>query len=184
MRLTTNSGSINIRMAGGSWLPWGPSPTVHSNRTLDLRLSTSSGSVSGSVLAGNGGTTDISTRSGSQSVTIYTVGVTKNDTTTRLSTTSASGSQRLKVVSESTEDVRAIEGRHLTSGSASLGIEYPRQWMGKVHAWVDGSAHVSVSGSDLERQGGGSNVYAWRGNGDLKEVEVHGEGSGYIDFSC
>ncbi len=184
MRLTTASGSINIRMAGGSWMPWVPTPQVQTNRTLDLRLSTFSGSINGNVLAGNGGTTELSTRSGSQSVSIYTVGVGQNDTTTRILTSSQSGSQHLKVVSSSEDDVRAIQAKHFMAGSGSLGIDYPRTWMGKVHAFLGGTGSVGVSGSDLQKQGGGKDVYAWRGTGDLKEVEVYGQGSGSIRFSC
>ena len=56
--------------------------------------------------------------------------------------------------------------------------------MGKVHAHIDGSGHVSMSGSDLEKQGGGSNIYGWRGEEPLEEVEVYGQGSGSIRFSC
>jgi hypothetical protein len=183
VRLKTSSGSINIKMAGGSWLPWVPAPKVETNRTLDINVSTSSGSISGSILAANGGTTELSTRSGSQSITVYTVGAGKKAKTTRLLTSSNSGSQWIKVVSSS-EELRALESKHLVSGSASMMINYPSQWMGKVHAYVDGSGHVSMSGSDLETQGGGSNIYGWRGDGDLKEVEVHARGSGSLRFSC
>jgi hypothetical protein len=184
MRLASTSGSINVRMAGTSWLPWVPCPSGDTNRTFDIRVSTTSGSVNGNFLSGNGGRTEISTRSGSQSITIHTVGVSKNENTTTLSTSSNSGSQHVKVVSSSTEDVKAIEARHIVHGSGSLGIQYPTHWMGKVHAHIGGSGSVYVSGSGLEKSGGGRNVYAWRGDGALKEVEVHGLGSGSVHFSC
>ena len=184
MRLKTASGSVNIRMAGGSWMPWVPTPQVTTNRTLDLKISTTSGSINGNVLAGNGGTTELTTRSGSQSVSIYTVGVAKNDSTTRIATSSESGSQHVKVISSSESDVRAIHAKHFSSGSGSFGIDYPRTWVGKIHAHSGGSGSVGVTGSDLEKQGGGRNVYAWRGTGDLKEVDIYGQGSGSIRFSC
>lgn len=165
-------------------MSWVPTPQVTTNRTLDLKLSTLSGSINGNVLAGNGGTTEMSTRSGSQSVSIYTVGVGKNDSTTRIATSSQSGSQHLKVISSSESDVRAIQAKHFSSGSGSFGIDYPRTWIGKIHAHSGGSGSVGVSGSDLQKQGGGRDMYAWRGTGDLKEVEVYGQGSGPIRFSC
>lgn len=171
-------------MAPGSWLPWKPKPEIVTNRTLDIQLSTKSGSIGGSVLAGNGGRTEISTHSGSQSVTFHTVGVSKGNETSQVSTSTISGSQHVKIVSSSTEDVRAIRARHVSSGSGSLGVEYPSQWMGKVHAHVGGSGSVWVSGTDLNKQGGGKDVYAWRGEGDLNEVEVYGKGSGSLRFSC
>ena len=117
-------------------------------------------------------------------MSIYTVGVGKSDKNTRILTSSASGSQHVKVESSSLDDARAIEARHFASGSASLNIGYPSTWKGKVHAHVGGSGHVSVYGTDLEKSGGGKDVYAWRGEGDLREVEIYGRGSGSISFNC
>ena len=171
-------------MVDASWLPWAPVPKIATNRTLDLRLSTSSGSISGNVLAGNGGTTELTTQSGSQSVSIYTVGVSNKSDTTRILTTSASGSQKLTIISSNDGDATAIEAKHVSTQSASLNIGYPESWMGKVHAFIDGSGHVGMSGTDLEKSGGGRNVYGWRGDGDLKEVEIHGMGSGSVKFTC
>lgn len=188
MRLKTMSGSINVKMVDSSWLPWKPAPTIKTNRTLDLELSTKSGSINGNVLAGNGGSTTLSSQSGSQGVTIYTVGVSKQDNSTRISTTTGSGSQRVKVVSSASENVFALEARHLATGSGTLMVEYPSTWMGKVHARLSGSGHVHVSGSDLEKSGGGKDIYAWRGEkkdlNDLREVEVYGKGSGSLFFKC
>jgi hypothetical protein len=184
MRLATKSGSISIKMVRSSWFPWVPNNQPITNRTLDISVSTTSGSVGGSVLAGNGGKTEISTTSGSHGVNIYLVGVGKDDNTTRLSTISSSGSQTIRVISQSEDDVLALEARHVVKGSGSMVIKYPTQWNGKLHAFTDGSGHVAVTGNDLEQSGGGKDVYAWRGEGDLKEVDVHVRGSGSIGFAC
>jgi hypothetical protein len=186
MRLKTKSGSISIKMVDASWLPWKPAPTVATNRTLDLGLSARSGSISGNVLVANGGMVTLNTQSGSMGVTVYTVGVGRHDNATRIASTSGSGSQRIKVVSPGSDEIFALEAKHVSEQSGSLNVEYPTTWMGKLHAHVGGSGHVFVSGTDLEKSGGGRDVYAWRGQpkdlDHLREIEVYGQGSGSLFF--
>ncbi len=183
LRLAAASGSISVRMGDTSW-SWGPRQphSISTNRTFETSITSKSGTVSGSILHGNGGKTDISTRSGSISLTINTIGVGTNDSTSKLSTSTNSGSQNVAI--KSFDPVRAVEARHIVYGSGSLNIDYPSSWEGMVHAKSGGSGSVQVDGSGLEYQGGGRDVYAQRGNGDLKGVEVLGTGSGSVSFRC
>lgn len=183
LRLSSTSGSIYVSMGETSWR-WDRLPlSVSSNRTFETYISTASGAISGSILHGNGGRTDLRTRSASMTMEINALGVGKNDSVSRISTsTSGSGSQVIRVHSAGT--IRAIEGSHTMQGSGSLDITYGPQWEGVVHAKVRGSGSVNIDGTDLEFQGGGKDVYAKRGKGDLKGVDVLGSGSGSIAFRC
>ena len=189
LRLAAVSGSINVRMGDSTW-NWGRHPqSISTNRTFETTITAKSGSVSGSVLHGNGGKTDVSCKSGTISLTVDAVGVGENDTTSLLTTTTSSGSQHVFV--KSATEVKALQASHIVQGSSSLNVEYPSSWEGVVHAQIKGSGTVTVDGSDLEFQGGGRNVWAKRGgkggekgDGDLKGVEVIGKGSGTVRFTC
>ena len=182
LRLSSSSGSINVRMGETSW-NWGRHPhSVSTNRTFETILTSKSGTVSGSVLHGNGGKTHASSKSGSINLTINTVGVSENDTISRLSTSSNSGSQ--SIIVRSSGAVRGLEASHVVHGSGSMTVNYPSNWDGVVHAKSGGSGHVQVNGNNLEYQGGGRDIWARRGTGELKDIEVIGKGSGSVQFNC
>lgn len=178
LRLSSSSGSVNVRMGLGVL-------GSDTNRTFVTDIRTNSGSVSGSLMHGNGGTTDVKVSSSSINLNIDTIGVGEHDPVSRLTTTSQSGSQGIRVSSSGWgEKVKAIQASHIARGSASLNIDYPRGWEGKVHVKSYGSGGVDVYGSDLKKDGGGKDIYAWRGEKNLQEIEVLGKGSGHISFNC
>lgn len=82
----------------------------------------------------------------------------------------------------------ALRAHHHSTGSASVHVDYPREWEGLVHASVGGSGSVNVRGEGLEfDRRGNKEVWAWRGS-DLPDVEgaiqVRCDGSGTVNFSC
>lgn len=183
MNIRAQSGSVRIQMGKGI-LPWLPS-SDENNRTFETSISTQSGSVSGSIVAGNGGATTIETTSGSIRLTVHVLDLGPKGKTSRLETVSGSGSQTLTVASSSSHDLRNLEAMHLVKSSASLRVDYPRRWLGKLHMKSMGSGSMRASGSGLEfAEDGNREKYAWRGSGDLNEVELVLQGSGSARFSC
>ena len=169
---------------GKGILPWLPS-SDGTNRTFETSISTQSGSVGGSLVAGNGGLTTVETGSGSIKLTVHALDLGRKEETSRLETTSGSGSQALSVASSSSHDLRNLQATHLARSSGSLRIYYPRRWLGKLHMQSFGSGSMHASGSGLEfDQDSKREKYAWRGEGDLKGVEVIAKGSGSATFTC
>lgn len=188
LRLSSVAGSISIRMISGGGLFHAPSLSEATRtRVLMTEISCQSGSVSGDVVHGNGGSTIISSRSGSISVTIYTTGVTEQDPPSSLSVSTNSGSQNIKVLAPlaSTEAVRAIEASHTVLGSGSMNIRYPNTWEGVVHARGQGMGSISASGRGLVVQKEGRNeLYGYRGMKGGSRIEVLEQGSGSVRFQC
>lgn len=183
MKLKTQSGSVRIQMGRGI-VPWLPS-SDETNRTFETSISTQSGSVGGSLVAGNGGLTTVETGSGSIKLTVHVLDLGPKGQNSRLETTSSSGSQSLTVASSSSHDLRNLEATHLVRQSGSQRIEYPRRWLGKLHMQSRGSGSMSASGSGLQfDQDSNREKYGWRGDGELNEVEIIGLGSGSARFSC
>ncbi|OAL26233.1 hypothetical protein AYO22_04411 [Fonsecaea multimorphosa] len=188
LRLSTFSGSVNVKMISGGGLF--SKPTVSDaarSRTLVTEISTKAGSVSGSVVHGNGGSTSISTLSGSISVSIFAVGVAETDPESTISTTSISGSQHIKVVPAlgSTEAIRAIEASHTIRGSGSMNIAYPLEWEGMVHLSTHGHGSIAASGTGLVvRRESSRELKGYRGATQGRKVEILEIGSGSVKFSC
>ncbi|OAP59205.1 hypothetical protein AYL99_06503 [Fonsecaea erecta] len=188
LRLSTSAGSVNVKMvSGGGFFS---KPTVSDaakSRTLVTEISTYAGSVSGSLVHGNGGSTSISTNAGSISVTIFAVGVSELDPQSNISTISNSGGQHIKVVPalSSTEAIRAIEAAHTIRGSGSMNIAYPPQWEGMVHVSTHGHGSIDAHGAGLVvRKESSRELYGYRGEKEGKKVEISEIGSGSVKFTC
>jgi hypothetical protein len=185
LTLRTKSGSIRINMGDGI-LPWLPS-SDQTNRTFMTSLNTKSGSVTGSLVAGNGGSTLIETSSGSITVSVHMLDLGSKDSKNHLSTISSSGSQTLNILSSSTEYLSSLAARHIVHGSGSVRIDYPRRWTGFVKMISQGSGSLNVAGSGLhyvvdERK----QKIAWREPKVEKpnDVEIILQGSGSGSFVC
>jgi hypothetical protein len=183
MKIRTESGSVRISMGRGI-VPWLPS-SDETNRTFETSISTGSGSVGGSVVAGNGGLTTVETSSGSIKLTVHVLDLGPKGKVSRLETITGSGSQGLTVASSSSHDLRSLEALHLSRQSGSVRVDYPRRWLGKLHMQSMGSGSMKASGSGLQfEQDGNREKFAWRGDGDLNEIEIIGQGSGSGSFTC
>lgn len=188
LRLASKSGSVRVKMTSGGGLfkkPFVSEPAK--SRTLMTEISIESGSVSGDLVHGNGGSTSVSTHSGSISISVYTVGVSEKDTQSNLTTTSYHGSQHVRIVPPfgSVQAVRAIEAAHTVRGSGSMNIEYPDEWEGVVHVQAHGSGSISAGGRGLmvQKEGSGE-LYGYKGEKEGKKVEVQELGSGSARFRC
>ncbi|KIV89364.1 hypothetical protein PV10_08940 [Exophiala mesophila] len=207
MRLSTSSGSINVRVVqfegAGRWLSWASSKIakpVEGLNSLDrmfvTEISTNSGSVNGNVLHGNGGTTSISTSSGSINLSFYVVGVSSGDPTSKITTNSKSGSQNIKVIpyarfadsyseQASTSAIRAMQNLHRISGSGSITVKYPSEWEGRLHIEQTGSGSMMAGGAGLNvDRREPKELWAWKGESpsDAPVVEIRELGSGSIHF--
>ncbi|KIW15334.1 hypothetical protein PV08_05380 [Exophiala spinifera] len=188
LRLATKSGSVHVRFSsGGGFFSKPVIPKISDQRPLMIDISTNTGSVSGDLVYGNGGSTTISTRSGSITLTMYSVGVSERDPVSNISTTTTTGSQTLKIMSPlaSTEAVRAIQARHTVQGSGSMNIQYPQEWEGMVHIKVAGSGSVIASGRELNVQKESSReLYGYKGSKEGRTVDIFTSGSGSALFQC
>ncbi len=188
LRLATTSGSIRVKMTSGGGLFKKPFVgEAAKSRTINTEISTQSGSTYGDIVHGNGGSTIVSTHSGSMSITIYAVGVSGDDPQSTITTSSFSGSHNLKVIPPlgSLDPVRAIEASHTVRGSGSMNIDYPTQWEGMVHIQARGSGSVIASGQGLVVQREShSELYGYRGEKEGRKVEIQALGSGSVRFHC
>lgn len=156
-------------------------------RVLETDISTKSGSVSGDLVHGNGGSTRISSHSASISLDIFTVGVSEQDPGSIISTTTNSGSQNLRILAPlgSAEPVRAIGASHTILGSGSMSIRYPIEWEGTVHLLAQGSGSVSAGGQGLRvRKESSRELYGYKGNKEGRQIEILEQGSGSVRFQC
>ncbi|RVX70025.1 hypothetical protein B0A52_06196 [Exophiala mesophila] len=207
MRLSTSSGSINVRVVqfegAGRWLSWASSKIAKPveglnklDRMFVTEISTQSGSVNGNVLHGNGGTTSISTSSGSINFSFYVVGASSGDATSKITTNSKSGSQNIKVIPHarfadsyseqaSTSAIRAMQNLHRISGSGSINVRYPSEWEGRLHIEQTGSGSMTAGGAGLNvDRREPRELWAWKGESpsDAPVVEIRELGSGSIRF--
>ncbi|KIX06208.1 uncharacterized protein Z518_04183 [Rhinocladiella mackenziei CBS 650.93] len=188
LRLATMTGSVHVRMTSGGGLfhkPYVSEPAR--TRVLMTEISTQTGSVSGDVVHGNGGSTSLSTRTGSLSLTVYTVSVSEQNPVSNFSTSTHHGSQSVRVLAPltSNEAVRAIEAKHTVHGSGSMSIRYPVEWEGMVHLQTRGTGSVNAHGRDLiVQREGHSELYGYRGSKKGKTIEILEMGSGSINFQC
>ena len=188
LRLGTQSGSVNVRMtSGGGIFQKRFISEAAKKRVLQTEISTQSGSASGDIVHGNGGSTAISTGSGSITLNIYTVGVSELDAASNLSTISNHGSQHIRVYPgvTNTEAIRAIEASHKVRGSGSMSIDYPTEWEGTVHVTGHGSGSIGASGRGLTvRKESSHELYGYKGSKEGRKIEISELGSGSVRFSC
>lgn len=156
-------------------------------RVYDTKVEAMSGTVSGSLIhGGGGGSTTLSTLSGSIRMTIYPVGVGAEDGESTLTTQSRSGSTSLTMKPPAGGGkITSLSASHKSIGSGSQRIEYPAEWEGRVHASSlgSGSVHASGAGLQIERYGN-KDLVGWRGLRTGRTVDVSSVGSGSINFKC
>jgi hypothetical protein len=143
------------------------------------------GGIHAEVLHGGaGGETVVTTKTGLLHVRVTPIA----DQPSRIETTTMTGLNKVAVESPMQGSaLRNLTALHRTVSSGMLDIDYPREWEGRVHAWCRGTGKVDVHGEGLNFQGGGTDVYAWRGedasrNGKI--IEVVSEGSGLVKFNA
>jgi hypothetical protein len=143
------------------------------------------GGIQAEVLHGGaGGETVVTTKTGLLQVRVTPIA----DQRSRIETTTTTGLNQVAIESPMQGGaLKNLTALHRTVSSGMLDIEYPREWEGRVHACCRGTGKVDVHGEGLHFQGGGTDVYAWRGedawrNGKI--IEVISEGSGLVKFKA
>jgi len=188
---------------GGGWFFWKKPKVINESeeklnnlgRVFQTEILTRSGSVSGNIVHGNGGSTSISTGSGSISISIYPVGVSGNDSVSTLHTTAGSGSQNIRFLSPNsvpgyrttTSAIRALKVSHTTAGSGSISAIYPPEWTGRLHVTMKGSGSINASGSGLQVQKQGRHeLFGWKGDDaeHAASIDIIEKGSGSVNFQC
>jgi hypothetical protein len=155
------------------------------DRVYHTHVETTTGMIHGDLLHGGpGGTTVVTANTGMLHLRIMPL----SDQPSRLETTSKTGLSKIilepPLQSHTLKNLTAV---HKSVTSGLLDVRYPREWEGKVHAWSEGTGMVDVKGEGLNFQGGGNDVYAWRGEGALesgKAVQVVSVGSGMVIFKA
>lgn len=165
------------------------------DRVFKTDISTKSGSVGGTIVHGNGGSTSISTGSGSHSISVYPVGVSDSHPSSTLTTNAGSGSQNVKILSpntvpgyqSTTSTIRSLKVSHTTTGSGSINVEYPGEWEGQLHVLLKGSGSINARGQGLETQRQGRHeLFGWKGadSENASSVQITEMGSGSVNFQC
>lgn len=188
LRIESSSGTINVKV-DKSYLNAAQSAQYQDalDRAFDTTISTSSGTIGGSLLVGGGGATSVTSRSGTLNLVVYPVNVAHNSPESKLSTTTTSGTQNVNIhgpISGGT--LTQLTAHHESIGSGTLNIRYPSTWEGGIHAKSVGSGSVHVKGTGLQyEQNGRKEVLGWRGGDkNRKTVDVKTLGSGTINFKC
>lgn len=207
LRLSSISGSVHVRMvpasSEGVWSFWKKSKgtdhmqekALNLGRVFNTDISTKSGSVGGTIVHGNGGSTTVSVESGSLGISIYPVGVSGSDPSSTLTTSAGSGSQRIKVLSPRSipgyqttpAAIRSLKASHTTAQSGSISAAYPGEWEGQLHINLKGSGSTSARGQGLQvQQQGRHELFGWKGNDseNASSVQITEMGSGSVDFQC
>lgn len=188
LRIASTSGSINIKI-DKSYLNAAEAAQYQDalKRNLDTKISSISGSVSGSILISGGGEATITSLSGSLNLNFYPVHIGRRSPESRLSTTTTSGSSNIKVHDPVFgAKLTQLVAHHHSTGSGSMHIRYPSTWDGDIHAKSVGSGSVNVRGQGLQfEQRDSREVVAWRGEEKSRKViDVTTLGSGSINFAC
>ena len=188
LRIESSSGTINVKI-DKSYLNAAQSAQYEDalDRAFDTTISTSSGTVSGSLLVGGGGATSVTSRSGTLNLGIYPVNVAHGSPESKLRTTTTSGTQNLKIYSPiSGGTLTQLTAHHDSIGSGTLNVKYPSTWEGGIHVKSDGSGSVHVNGPGLQYElNGRKEVLGWRGGEkNRKTINIKALGSGSINFNC
>ncbi|KAF7510660.1 hypothetical protein GJ744_006272 [Endocarpon pusillum] len=154
-------------------------------RVYRTQMDTKTGQIHVEVFHGGaGGETVLTTKTGMLDVRVIPIG----DQASRIETTTVTGLNRVTVEAPMQgTTLKNLTAIHKTMSTGQLDINYPRIWEGRVHAWCRGTGLVDVHGEGLNMQGGGKNVYAWRGEDAVKNgriIEVVSEGTGTVRFKA
>jgi hypothetical protein len=154
-------------------------------RVYNTKIDATTGQIYAELLhGGEGGQTILNTRTGSLDLRATPIG----DEPSRIETSAMTGLSRVVVEAPMRgTTLKNLTALHTSRSTGMVDVKYPRVWEGRVHAWCTGPGSVNVRGEGLNIQGGGSNVYAWRGkdaseNGKI--VEVVSKGTGMVIFAA
>lgn len=186
VRIKSKTGGIDVRFAKSAFTK-GESGTKNEKGILERVYNTQMESLTGQIHAdvlhgGAGGETVLTSKTGMLDLRITPTG----DHTSRIETTTMTGLNKVTVEAPlQGSALKNLTAVHRTRSTGMLDVLYPRQWEGRVHAWCGGTGSVDVKGDGLNFQGGGSDVYAWRGDDAARNgkiIEVVSEGTGLVKF--
>ncbi len=190
MNIRSKTGAIHIRFtkpvfSGTGGDGKGNNEKSPFDRVYNTRIEATTGQVHGELLHGGlGGETVVTTSTGMLDLRITPL----SDHPSRIETSTKTGLSKVTIESPmKASTLRNLTAVHKSVTSGMLDVRYPHEWTGKVHVWCEGTGHVEAKGEGLNFQGGGTDVYAWRGNDALqngKTIEVVSEGTGMVFFKA
>ena len=152
-------------------------------RVYKTQIHSLTGQIHADVLHGGaGGETVVGTNTGALQLRVTPIA----DQVSRIDTNTNVGLSKIAVENPMQGTaLKNLTASHKSTSSGMLDVSYPSEWEGRVHAWCEVTGRVNVHGKGLNSQGGGTDVYAWRGKDALrhgKVVEVVSEGTGMVTF--
>jgi hypothetical protein len=186
VKIKSKTGAVHVRFAKSA-LSSGEGESKHekdvSKRTYSTQIDTTTGQIHADILHGGvGGETVLNTKTGMLDLRITPIA----DEASRIETSATTGLSKVNVETPMHGGtLRNLTALHRSRMTGMLDVSYPREWEGRIHAWCKGVGKVDVSGEGLNFQGGGSDVYAWRGNDAQRNgriIEIVSEGTGMVRF--
>jgi hypothetical protein len=188
VRIKSKTGAIHVRFAKSA-ISKGESESKNEKgafeRTYNTLIESTTGQVHSEILhGGEWGETVVTANTGAIDVRVVPI----SDHPSRLETSTNTGLSKIAVEAPMHgTTLKNLTAVHKSKVSGMLDVRYPGSWEGKVHVWCEGTGHVDVRGDGLNFQGGGNDVYAYRGKDALKDgktIEVVSEGTGLIRFKA
>ncbi len=188
VKINSKTGAIHVRFAKCA-LSNGEKESKNEKgvfeRVYNTRIHTMTGKIHANLLhGGTGGEMVISTQTGMLDLRITPIG----DHASKVETRAMTGLSKITVEAPmQATTLKNLTAVHRSTSTGTLDVTYPREWEGRVHAWCSGTGSVDVRGEGLNLQGGGKNIYAWRGEDASKNgkvIEVVSEHTGSVRFKA
>ncbi len=183
VNIKSKTGAIYVRFAKSAFINAGEKGV--SDRVYKTQMETKTGQINAEIFHGGaGGETVLTTKTGMLDLRIIPIG----DQVSRIETNTVTGLNKVTVENPMQgTTLKNLTALHRTRSTGQLDISYPHIWEGRLHAWCRGTGKVDVHAEGLNMQGGGKDVYAWRGEDAAKNgkiIEVLSEGTGMVRFEA
>jgi hypothetical protein len=181
VRIKSKTGAIHVHFARSAFSNADEKGSLE--RVYNTQMETTTGQIHAEVLHGGaGGETVLTANTGMIDLRVTPIG----DQASRIETNTATGLNKVAVEAPMQGGaLKNLTAIHRSRTTGMLDVNYPREWEGRLHAWCKGTGQVVVKGDGLIFQGGGKDVYAWRGHDAAeigKTIEVVSDGTGLVNF--
>jgi hypothetical protein len=189
VRISSKTGAIHASFAKSTFSNNGAIGANDEKSISERAYSTTIEAITGQihadvVHAGPGSETVLKSNTGMLNLEVTPLA----DNVARIDTSTRTGLSNIKVHAPVNGGaLRNLTAVHKSRGSGMLNVKYPSEWEGRLHAWCEGTGRVDVRGDGLNFQGGGTDVYAWRGKDAAEKgkiIDVVSEGTGMVSFKA
>lgn len=183
VNIRSKTGAIYVRFARSAFTNADEKGVL--DRVYKTQMDTKTGQINAEIFhGGTGGETILITKTGMINLLVTPIG----DQASRIETNTKTGLNKVTVNNPMQgTTLKNLTALHRSWSTGQLDIRYPHMWEGRLHAWCKGTGQVDIRAEGLNLQGGGKDVYAWRGedaarNGKI--IEVVSEGTGMVRFEA